>query len=151
MALHVQINTYLQGRKWQNSHALFYKSYILHFPFFLMALRGAHLLQITNGEAITSLPSQLKGGIQVFQMQFKLPFTLSNQYETSLMFDSPLEVFFTLPKKDKANGNPYHPNGSEDSGSLHPSLALSHPVPTPYTNKNSQYIKSISWENCVIP
>lgn len=87
-----------------------------------MALRGAHGLQITNGGPL--LPSQLKGGIQVFQMQFKVPFTLSNPFETSLMFDSPLKGFFTLPKEDKANGNLHYPNGSKDSGSLHPFLAL---------------------------
>lgn len=42
-------------KKWQNRHALFHKSFILQFPFFLMALRGAHRLQITKGEP--SLPS----------------------------------------------------------------------------------------------
>lgn len=89
-----------------------------------MALRGARGLQITNRGAITSLPSQLNSGIQVFQMQFKLPLTLSNQYETSLVLDSPLEVFFTLPKEDKANGNLHHPTGSKDTGSLHPFFAL---------------------------
>lgn len=105
-----------------------------------MAPRGAHGLQIRNGRP--SLPSPLKGGIQVFQMQFKLPFTLSNPYETSLMFDSLLKMFFTLPKEDKANENLHYSNGSKDSGSLHPFPALSHPVPASYTNKNFQYVKS---------
>lgn len=40
------------------------------------------------------------------------------------MSDSLLEVFFTLPKGDKANGNLHYPNGSKHSGSLHPFLAL---------------------------